>query len=354
MKKSVAFIALLIFSLSLCAQYRSERYDSSYYVSYRDRLTLGVLALKKNTVFKTDAANAENALKFSSNSPARLGISASYDFLGLSASFGVGSLDPSYSKEKGKTKQINLQLSVTGRKILADIYFQQYKGLYLNNTGNRNIAPAGSDFYTRPDIETGLYGTTVSLIQNSRRFTAQAPFLLDARQKRSAGSLLYGGEFFYGTARADSAFVPSAVKGEYPHPDVSKINFITFGPGIGYGYTLVLKKYLFITGIASFNADASYIKEWNENSSHTFWKFNPNLKAKGAIGYNTENWGIGLSYVSNRLFFKGLEGEARYLNYNDNYKLMYTRRINAGKAIPKVVGFVGKVINAVGLGFLIN
>ncbi len=346
MKKSVVFLALVGFSLPLCAQYRSERYDTAWYVSYRDRLTLGILGLKKNTVFKTDASTAENALRFRSNSPGRLGISASYDFLGLSASFGAGRLDPSYSKEKGSTKQANLQLTVTGRKILADIYFQQYKGLYFQQ---------GPTVYTRPDIATGLYGTTVSLIHNNRRFTAQAPFLLDGRQKRSAGSLLYGGEFFYGSARGDSAFVPAALASEYPHAEVRKIDFVSFGPGMGYGYTLVLKSHFFLTGLASFHADASYIREWNESSDiRRFWKFNPNLKAKGAIGYNAENWGLGLSYTSNRLFFKALEGDARYLNYNDNYKLMYTRRLPAGKTVPKVVGFAGRVINAVGLGFLIN
>ena len=348
-------MAVLICSLSAFSQYRTERYDSSWYISYRNRLTLGVLALKKNTVFKTSSSPADQSLKFSSNSPGRLGISASYDFLGLSASFGAGKLDPSHTPEKGKTQQTNLQLTVTGRKILADIYVQRYKGLYLNNATPMAMATIDAPWYTRPDISTGLYGATVNLIRNSRRFTAQAPFLLDGWQKKSAGSLLYGGEFFYGSVRGDSAFIPAALKNQYPHPDVAKINFISFGPGIGYGYTLVIKKHLFVTGMASFNADANYIKEWNESGkSHTFWKFNPNLKAKGAIGYNAERWGVGLSYVSNRLFFKGLEGDARYLNYNDNYKLMYTRRIDAGKTVPQVVGFVGKVINAVGLGFLIN
>ncbi|WP_114790191.1 DUF4421 family protein [Niabella yanshanensis] len=353
MRKAILFSFFIVAALSLHAQYRSERYDTSYYISYRHKLTLGAIAAKKNTVFKTDASSAENSLKYLSNSPGRLGISGSHDFVGLAATFGVGRLDPSYKPERGKTKQTNLQLSITGRKVLADIYFQNYKGLYVNS--GYNIAPVGLPNYTRPDIETRLYGTTVNLIQNSRKFSAQAAFLLDAWQRRSAGSLLYGGEFFYGSAKGDSAFIPFQLKDEFPHANVSKLDFITFGPGVGYGYTLVVKKHFFATAIASFNADVSYIKEQDDNhTQHSFWKFNPNLKAKGAIGYNSENWGIAFSYVSNRLFFKGLEGDSRYLNYNDNYKLMYARRINAGKSIPKLTRFAGKIINKVGLGFLIN
>ncbi|MCH5599766.1 hypothetical protein [Niabella ginsengisoli] len=64
--------------------------------------------------------------------------------------------------------------------------------------------------------------------------------------------------------------------------------------------------------------------------------------------------GIAASYISNRLFFKATETDGRYLNYNDNYKLMYVRRINAGKTIPKITGFAKKIINKVGLGFLVN
>ncbi|GAB3419208.1 DUF4421 family protein [Niabella aquatica] len=355
MKKALLFIILFFSTTGVFAQYRVERYDTSYYISYRNKLTLGVLANKKSTVFKTSTQDAEPALRFRPNSPGRLGISAAYDFVGLAATFGVSGLDPSYSKSKGKTRQTNLQMSITGRKVLADIYFQKYKGLYFNTDLIASIAPAGNKFYTRPDIQTSLYGTTVNLIQNSRKFSAQAAFLLDAWQKKSAGSLLYGGEFFYGSAKGDSAFIPAALAGVYPHSGVSKINFITFGPGVGYGYTLVLNKHFFATGMASVNADVSYIKEWGRTiGQSSFWKFNPNLKVKGAIGYNTESWGIGLSYVTNRIFFTGTDTDSRYLNYNDNYKLMYVQRINAGKTIPKITDFAGRVINAVGLGFLIN
>ncbi|MFT4094142.1 MAG: DUF4421 family protein [Niabella sp.] len=349
------FLIILFFSVAIDvpAQYQASRYDTSYYISYRNKLTLGTLFTKKNTVFKTNAPDADHSLRYLSNSPARFGFSADHDFLALSGTVGIGKLDPSYSTHKGKTQQLNLQLSFIGRKVLADIYFQTYKGLYIHP--KHNAVSNSGNYYIRPDIKTGLYGTTVTLIRNNRRFTAQGPFLLDAWQKKSAGSLLYGGEAFYGTARGDSAFIPSLLANEYPHANVSKISFITFGPGIGYGYTAVIKQHLFITGLASVNADISYIKEWDTDNNAGFaWKFNPNLKVKSAIGYNAEKWGIALSYVSNRLFFKAAEADARYLNYNDNYKLMYVRRINAGKTIPKITNWGRKAINKIGLGFLVN
>ena len=177
-----------------------------------------------------NAPDADHALRYLSNSPARFGFSANHDFLALTGTVGIGRVDPSYSADKGRTKQLNLQLSFTGRKVLADVYFQQYKGLFVN-TDNSLIHNSGI-YYVRPDIETKLYGTTVTLIRNSRRFTAQAPFLLDARQKKSAGSFLYGGEFYFGEAKGDSAFIPSLLADQYFMQIFPKINFITFGPGV--------------------------------------------------------------------------------------------------------------------------
>lgn len=353
--KNILFLLFVLpVSQNCLAQYQANRYDTSYYVSYRNKLVLGTLFTKKNTAFKVNAPDVQNPLRYLTNTPTRFGFSAAHDFISLSGTVGLGGLDPSYKKEKGQTKSLNLQLALTGRKILADIYFQSFKGLYLNAANDVALRNSGN-YYIRPDVKTNLYGTTVLLIQNNKKFTAQAPFLLDGWQKKSAGSLLFGGETFYGTAKADSAFIPTLYANFFPNAEVSKLNFITFGPGIGYGHSFIIHKHFFITGIASANANVSYIKEWNEaDELQTKWKFNPNIKFKGAVGYNTEKWGLGLSYASNRLFFKATENDGRYLNYNDNYKLMFTRRINAGKTIPQVVGWTKKVINKMGLGFLVN
>lgn len=353
--KIVFCLLLIAFSFCVNAQYRTERYDTTYYMSYRNKLTLGALVLKKNNVFKTDAASAESSLRFRPNSSGHFGFSASHDFIALSATIGIGKLDPFYSSKKEKTKQTNFQLNVTGRRILADIYFQKYKGLYADIPNMQTTEGKNNEFYSRPDIETNLYGTTVTILENPRKFSAQAALLLDAWQKKSAGSILYSGEIFYGAAKGDSAFVPQQLSQQFSNSEISKIKFIAFGPGIGYGYSLIIKKHFFVTGMVLLNADVSYIKQWKQSDAHhAFWKFNPNLKAKGAMGYNTEGWGIGVSYFSNRLFFKGLEDDTRYLNYNDDFKLLFTRRINAGKTIPKVVRAAGKVIQKVGLGFLID
>lgn len=95
---------LLFVFLTASSQYRTDRYDTTYYVSYRNKLNLGVLNLSKNILFKMNAAEADKALRYNANSPIRLGISANHDFLTLSGSIGLGSIDPGFSDEKGQTR----------------------------------------------------------------------------------------------------------------------------------------------------------------------------------------------------------------------------------------------------------
>ncbi len=47
MQKAILFSLFIVTMLNAHAQYRSERYDTSYYISYRHKLTLGAIAAKK-------------------------------------------------------------------------------------------------------------------------------------------------------------------------------------------------------------------------------------------------------------------------------------------------------------------
>jgi len=304
-------------------------------------------------VFKMNAPDATKAIRYSANSPLKFGFSVNHDFITLVGTVGLGKLDPGFKSEKGETRLINIQLGVIGRKVLADIYFQNAQGLYTQ-PAQPAVANSGQ-YYVRPDLKTKLYGSSVAIIDQHKKFSAQAAFLLDARQKKSAGSLVYGADFFYGTVKADSAFVPSLLADQYPHANVSSLQFFRFGPGIGYGHTFVILKQFFATAITSINADLTQVKEWTvQGDVNKNWNFKPNLNLKGAAGYNTENWGISFSYNTSRLFFSGIEADNRYLNNNDKFKLLFIQRIEPGHTIPKITRWGRKFLQQIGLGFLAN
>ncbi|ANH83465.1 hypothetical protein A8C56_23015 [Niabella ginsenosidivorans] len=330
-----------------------EKYDSTYYERYPHKLAIGPILSKKNTTFAIGSKEQGGPLRYSTNTPTRVGVSVGYDWLSVSASVGLGTLDPDYKKDKGKTKSINFQWSVTGQSVLADLHFQVNKGLYLR--GEQDPSFSSEPYYVRPDIRTQIFGVTVRKILNSRQFSIKPPFVFDTWQKRSAGSFMLGGEFVYGSARGDSALVPAGLAQHFPDAAVNHMHYIMFGPTLAYAHSFVISNHFFVTAVASVNGDAAQTFEQNTSGDQkTRWYFTPNISMRGAIGYNARDWELVASAISNRFFIGANEKDIHYQNYSDQFRLAYIRRINAGKAIPAAVNWGRKIIETLGFGFLID
>jgi hypothetical protein len=162
----------------------------------------------------------------------------------LNLAYGFNFLNP--TEERGKTKYLDLQTHLYGRKWRIDFLGQFYKGYYLTPKGL--AAPPGASYYVRPDLGITLIGLGIYKILNEHKFSYRAAMLQDEWQKKSAGSLLIGAEIYYGITSADSAFVPKDLEMHYNQRGVRRLNFVEIGPGIGYAYTLVVWEHLFVTG----------------------------------------------------------------------------------------------------------
>ncbi|MCF3110406.1 DUF4421 domain-containing protein [Niabella sp. CC-SYL272] len=355
MKKVITVLFFLNTVLPVFAQEADAdiKYDTSYYQRYNQRLTLGPLLVKKNSVYSIRSQDGDFPLRYSTNNPTRIGLSIGYDWLSVSGSVGLGALDPDYKKEKGKTTSSNFQMSVNGRSVLADLHFQVNKGFYLR--GQQDPAFADGAYYVRPDIKTQIFGATIRKILKGNRFSIKAPFVYDSWQQRSSGSFLIGGEFIYGNAKGDSAFVPFNLSASFPNASIHYMRYLMFGPTAGYAHTFVIKKHLFVTGVASVNGDvAQTLEKTTAGAQQTRWYFSPNLSLRGAIGYNTEKWELVGSVISNRFFIGSNEKDANYQNASDQFRLVYVRRINAGKTIPAVINWGRQAIHTLGFGWLLD
>lgn len=335
------------------AQNSKPANDTTYYITYPKKLIVTPFLTKDHSKFSLTTPGATKPLNYHTNKPLNLGLRLGYDFLTISGSLGLGNLDPFYNRNMGKTRSLNLQTSFNTQKFVLDLYFENNRGLYLLT--NENPGFVIPDNYHRTDIRTSLQGISAKYIINNKRFTAQPPFKFDSRQKKSAGSFLTGVDFFSGSIRGDSALIPKAFENAYPQSDIVKMNYLLFGPNIQYGYTYVFEKKFFATLLGSVNLGISHIKEYTEEIVKTKkWSVQPSANVKAGVGYNTDNSAIIFSYATNRFFFTGENNRTRYFSNNNEYKLSYTKRINPGKTIPKVVNGVGNIIEKIGLGFLIR
>ncbi|HAO06328.1 MAG TPA: hypothetical protein DCQ50_04900 [Chryseobacterium sp.] len=355
LQKPFVLAAMLLIACGGYSQTNTLKIDTSFYERYPRKLIISPFWVKTPVTYSIAAPGTERTIRYYDNSPAGLGLRVGFDWLSVSAAFRTPIVDPDYHKQRGKTSNFNLQTTFAARKLLIDVYYQKTKGTFLRSDATPPYTT--SNYYIRPDIKTNLLGVTGLFVFNGKRFSSRPPFKFDAWQKKSAGSFLSGIEFLTGTASGDSALLPAAYNKMLPEQQINKMTFLLLGPSAGYGHTFVIRKHLFITAIASVNADIGRVKEYTIRQGETpykRWRFDPNVNFRGGIGYNKRDWELALSYFTKRIFYTGQTNSRRYgINYSD-YRLSYTRRIQAGKTIPKVVDWAGNIIDKLGLGFLIR
>lgn len=220
------------------------------------------------------------------------------------------------------------------------------------NTGS-DFEALAQPYYSRSDITSQVLGATFQYTFNGNKFSTRPAIKLDTWQKRSAGSFLLGAEIYSGYLKGDSSLVPSVLSTN-ASGQILKANYFLFGPGAGYGHSFVYKKHLFATFIAGINGDIVKTKEWNINKSgHDKWSFSPNYNLKAGLGYNSENFGLTLTYLTKKNFVKGYRANSGYDIFVNKFRIAFTKRINSGKTIPKVVNWMGGIIRSIGLGFFI-
>ena len=125
--------------------------------------------------------------------------------------------------------------------------------------------------------------------------------------EKSAGSVLIGGEIYYGAIYGDSTLIPTLIDPKASALAINKFHFFSFGPGVGYAYTFVYKEHFFILGSATINLAFRYSNEisdsLDQHSSH--FRFRPNYIVHAGLGYNGNKWGLSVLWVDTELFMKG-------------------------------------------------
>ncbi|KYP13136.1 DUF4421 domain-containing protein, partial [Flavihumibacter sp. CACIAM 22H1] len=253
-----SIICLMTACLPLCAaaQYPAlvalaKKADSTYIQTYDSMLTGRFYFSRKYTSIHLGAAKSIANLRYRPNTTLNMGIGATYRSFTLNLAYGFPFLNP--EKGKGNTRYLDLQSHIYPRNWTIDFFGQFYKGYFLSPRG------LGSNdlqrYYLRPDLGISLFGLAVYNLRNGERFSYRAAFLQSEWQKKSAGTLLFGGEVYAGSVSGDSVLVPSSIADQYDQREVRKIRFLELGPGAGYAYTFVVKKHWFLTGAATLNMD---------------------------------------------------------------------------------------------------
>ncbi|UZR94050.1 DUF4421 domain-containing protein [Chondrinema litorale] len=310
-------------------------YDTSYVKSYRDQLIIrGYGITKYNRLTIRDVAT-DNRINFDPNSNVNFGAGFNYKWLGFNAAFNFPFINNDDEK-LGKTRFIDLQADIYGRKYLINVLFQDYKGFRI--TDNKmylpQIAARDTIFLKRDDIHTQAIGVNGYYNLNSRKFSYFSPFIQNEWQKRSAGSFFVGGYLTALEVKTDSTLLFADYQSQFEsNVDIQRGKFSTIGVSGGYAHTFVMYKKFFVTLSAAggLGAEHSEIKSAentpviSRESSINFSTF-----TRGAMGYNTDKLHIGLSFSSNINTYR--EKKTTDVIYQfGNVRLYLVKRLNIKK-----------------------
>ena len=314
-------------------------YDTNYICSYTEELTARTFSSISFASISFQDQELDKDLKYGINSKLSFGLGFNYSVIGIN--LGVSPLGNSVSNEKyGKTKSFDFRMNLYGRKIIFDLYFMTHSGFYLSNPESILADwPDESEVYPlRPDIELFSTGIVAQYIFNNKKFSMRATFVQNEWQKKSAGSFLVGGEFFYSHFKGDSSFIPSQVDppeflGGYHFDNSLSINL---GANVGYSHTFVVKRHWFLAIGLSAGPQLSYsvIQEYGNNlSKKKDITFGVNAGLRTGFGYNSRKFYVGVFFINQNLYHNLSISKASSLFSTGIFKLNLAYRFTLRKPI---------------------
>jgi len=307
--------------------------DTSYLKTYSDQITGRFYFSRKYTSLVIGDQQSDLKLDYRPNTSLNMGVGATYKNFTLNIAYGFPFLNP--DEGKGKTRYLDLQAHMYGKKLTIDFFGQIYNGLYLAPKGNGTL---DGSYYVRPDMKLREIGLSCQYLFNHRRFSYRASFLQNEWQCKSAGTFLLGGEGYVGWANTDSSVFPKALPVANP-PVATEVRFFEFGPNAGYAYTLVIARHFFITGSLSVGLDYNRTDYWSESQSTTSEDFSTNTNLRLFAGYNSERSAISFTFTNSAVSLTSQKAYNVSIN-TGNVRLNYVRRFCGGPKTRKFLNWV--------------
>lgn len=315
--------------------------DTSYVKAYANEITGRIFLSQKYTSIRVPGSSTLPPFRYRPNTTLNLGIGATYRSFSMNVAYGFPGLN-SNKEERGKTRYVDMQAHLYGRKVIIDLFGQFYKGYYIAPKDYISNVPG---YYIRPDVRVRMVGGSAYYAFNHRKFSYRAGLIQSERQIKSAGTFLLGGDVYYGVINSDSIIVPQEIAGQFPQGSVKRMRFINIGPGGGYAYTFVFLRSWFATGSLTVNIPIDFVKENAHSGDKDKVSISPNFMARLAIGYNSRRWVYTASLVNSMVTADGSYNEGMYRINTGNYRLTVARRFSLNRKGRQTMKPVDKILS---------
>jgi hypothetical protein len=314
--------------------------DTSYYISYHSQITGRIYLSRKATSLTIQNAAHHQDLNYKPNSSLNLGIGATYKWITINLAYGFAFLNFLNPKEElGKTKYLDLQCHLYGRKIIIDGFGQFYKGFYL---GPKGTATTDNTYYLREDMQVNQVGLSMQYVVNNRKFSYRAAFLQNEWQKKSAGAILIGFESYIGNVIADSSIIPHRFDSTQANKNIHEFRYYKTGPNVGCAYTLVYKKHFFVTGSLAGSLGVGNNTIVSDQGRKQNFGVSTSVFIRVFAGYNSAKWAISAIYTSNNVGVNPGDISTRISMNTSNIRLNLVYRFPPPKRVKKHLDVIDK------------
>ncbi len=306
--------------------------DSNYVEANSGQLGIYGYAINKYNNFEFKGTRPENDtfIHYKPNGSLNLGIGISYKWLGLGLAYKFYFINKD-DDLKGETRSLDLQLNIFTYRLLLEGKLQIYKGFYWSNPSayisNWNEKDS---LLVRPDIISVVLDHSGIYTLNYDKLSLRAAYQFTERQKKSAGSILLGYNISIYGVSADSSLIPHYLNNQNLKLfDACNINSISLGISLGYAYTLIIRKFYFISGFLMLggNSQSFTIYDKDKHELENDFVITSNIKFRFSVGFNRANTFYGMVYYSDTFLIEGKKN-VKYNYQYGHFRLYYGRRFD--------------------------
>ncbi|HEX8024048.1 DUF4421 family protein [Mucilaginibacter sp.] len=274
--------------------------DTAYIGHYNQKILLGGY-VATNAVLLTAAGK-----NYYPNNPFNVGVIFALKNTVINAMFDYGVVSLK-SKAYGKTKLTDFQIHNYGRKLMLDLFIQQYKGFYYSDL-------KGHEIVRYPDLSVSQIGGEVAYVFNGNKFSGKAAFEQSERQLKSAGSFILGGGVYLYKVGLDSNM---AIAGNSP--------FRNFQVGLngGYAYSWVINDRWLLSGMAKVGASGGNEPQLAGDKKIRIY---PTAFARGSAVYQKANWAVSFLMLINNKSVYAYQNQIQVTSVN--FQLAYVRHLD--------------------------
>ena len=309
-------------------RYNKITYDTNYIVRPKCKWTFKLRTMTLMQEFSTKGEFEGTRFESNLSTGLKPKLNVQVGYMGIALAGGI-----SFNKLKGgQDRDFDIKLNMYGKKFGFEFGLSGIESLHgnyifdipgmpsISSDDGSIVIPLPLEFEVpEGKVSQAVFNFNFYYAFNNKKFSYPAAFTQMFIQKKSAGSILAGGEIHVNTINIGDTV---------SYDELFRLRNVTYGIGVGYGYNFVLSRHLLVHASALpylVLHSKTFVRNYMEGDGKTVVSDFPDLFVVGRLA---------VVYDFNKRWFAGATGQVNWSNVN-------SRKLKTGNALYQVFVFLG-------------